>query len=67
MSRATDTYAAALSLFESAAAESRVELALSESRVARLRAAAELERAGRVDEARELVDAVRAEQQELEA
>ncbi len=62
MSRASDTFAAAVSLFEAAAAESRVEHALSESRVARLRAAAELERAGRLDEAAVLLAEVRREQ-----
>jgi hypothetical protein len=64
VSRATNTFAAAISLFEAAQSESRVEQALSESRVARLRAAAELERAGKLDEARVLIEQVRAEQEE---
>lgn len=63
MSRSTDTFAAATSLFEAAAAESRVETALSESRVARLKAAAELERAGRGEEAAVLIAEVRREQE----
>lgn len=63
MSRSSETFAAAVSLFEAAASEARVESALSESRVARLRAVAELERAGRDEEARVLLAEVRAEQE----
>lgn len=62
MARSSETFAAAVSLFEAAAAESRVELAMSEARVAKLRASAELERAGRDDEAREILEEVRVEQ-----
>ena len=61
-SRSSETFAAAVSLFEAAAAESRVESALSQARVAKLRAVAELERAGRLDEAQVLLAEVRAEQ-----
>lgn len=62
-SRSSETFAAAVSLFEAAAAESRVESALSEARVAKLRAVAELERAGRYEEARQILDEVSAEQE----
>lgn len=59
------TFNAAMELFEVARSESRVELALSESRVAKLKAAAELERAGRQAEADALIAEVRAEQERL--
>lgn len=62
MTDSAATFRAALALFEAARSESRVELALSEARVAKLKAAAELERAGRLEEARVIVDEVRAEQ-----
>ena len=51
-----------MGLAEAAAAQGRVERALSEARVAKLRAAAELERAGRLEEAEALIAEVRAEQ-----
>ena len=54
---------AAMGMAEAAAAQGRVELALSEARVAKLRAAAELERAGRMEEAETLLAEVRAEQE----
>jgi hypothetical protein len=56
------TFRAALELFEAAALEQRVERQLAESRVAKLKAAAELESAGRVDEAKTILNEVRAEQ-----
>lgn len=56
------TFRAALELFEAALLEARVERTLAEARVAKLRAAAALERAGRMDEARMIIDEVRAEQ-----
>ena len=62
MTDSTATFAAALELFEAAMLEARVERNLAEARIAKLRAAAELERSGRVDEAHELLEAVRAEQ-----
>ena len=54
---------AAMGMAEAAAAQSRVEIALSESRLAKLRAAAELEAAGRMEEAGKLLAEVRAEQE----
>lgn len=63
MARSADTFAAAVSLFEAAAAEGRVELALSEARVAKLRAVAELERSGRDADAKALLVEVKAEQE----
>lgn len=56
------TFRAALELFEAALLEARVERELAAARVAKLKAAAELERAGRVDEARAILDEVKAEQ-----
>jgi 2-oxo-4-hydroxy-4-carboxy--5-ureidoimidazoline (OHCU) decarboxylase len=56
------TFQAALELMQAAMLEARVELALSEARVAKLKAVAELERAGRTDEARVILDEVRTEQ-----
>ena len=52
-----------MGMAEAAAAQSRVEIALSESRLAKLRAAAELEAAGRMEEAGVLLAEVRAEQE----
>lgn len=43
--------------------ESRVERSMSEARVAKLKAVAELERAGRYDEAQVILAEVNAEQQ----
>jgi multidrug efflux pump subunit AcrA (membrane-fusion protein) len=56
------TFRTALELFEAALLEARVERQLAEARVAKFKAAAELERAGRHDEARTLIDEVRREQ-----
>jgi hypothetical protein len=56
------TFRAALELFEAAALEQRVERQLAESRVAKLKAAAELEHAGRVHEANTILNEVCAEQ-----
>ena len=63
MSRSAATFQAGLELLEAAMLEGRVERQLSEARVAKLKAAAELERAGRFDDARALIEAVRAEQE----
>lgn len=52
----------ATSLFEAALAQSRVERAASEARIARLRHAAELEKQGRYEEARPIIEAIRSEQ-----
>lgn len=60
---AQQTYDAGMALLEAAAVERRVEANLSEARVAKLKAVAELERAGRMDDARKLLDEVRAEQE----
>jgi hypothetical protein len=56
----------ALAAYESALAESRVEFAVSQTRVARLKLASELEKLGRHDEASEIIAAVREEQQQEE-
>jgi hypothetical protein len=56
------TFRAALELFEAAALEQRVDRQLSEARLAKLKAACELERAGRYDEAKTIIAEVRAEQ-----
>lgn len=64
MSKSTALFGAAVDMFQAAAIESRVESLRSESRVARLKAVAELERAGRMEEARDLLDEVRKEQEE---
>jgi len=56
------TIAAGVHLIDAGLAESRIERELTLSRLARLRAADELHKAGRVDESRKLVDAVVAEQ-----
>jgi hypothetical protein len=61
MTDSSATFRAALELFEAAMIEARVESSLAEARVAKLRAAAELERAGRMDEALALINEVRAE------
>lgn len=53
----------AAALFERALAKSRAETALSEARVAKLKAAAELERIGDLEESRRLIAEVRAEQE----
>jgi hypothetical protein len=63
VSDSTATFAAALELFEAAMIEARVERSMAEARVAKLRAAAELERAGRYDEANTIIAEVRAEQE----
>ena len=63
MSRSTSMFGAAVELFEAAAVEGRIERLRSESRVARLKAVAELERAGRDEEARELLAEVTREQE----
>jgi hypothetical protein len=57
-----ELWEAAFALAEVARKAGRAELALSEVRVAKLRAAAELERAGHQEEAGRLVAEVRAEQ-----
>lgn len=57
------TIAAGVHLIDAGLSELRVERELTLSRLARLRAADELHKAGRVDESRELVAAVEAEQQ----
>jgi hypothetical protein len=57
---------AALELVDAARLQSRAELAAAEARVARLKAAAAFEQAGRQDEADRLLAEVRAEQAELE-
>ena len=57
------TFRAGLELLEAAMLESRVEHLLSDARIAKLKAAAELERAGRPDEAAEILASVRAEQE----
>jgi hypothetical protein len=62
MSKSTSLFAAATDMFEAAAIESRIEGLRSESRVARLKAVAELERAGRMEEAQDLLDEVKREQ-----
>jgi len=56
------TFRAALELYEAALVEARVERELSAARVAKLKAAAALEQAGRYDEAKAILEAVRAEQ-----
>ena len=58
-----ELFDAALGLFESAAAQGRAELAQSEVRVAKLKAADALFKAGRHDEAQALIAEVRAEQE----
>ena len=63
MTRSSGMFAAASEMFQAALHESRVETAVSESRVARLKAAAELERAGERERAAELIAQVRAEQE----
>jgi hypothetical protein len=63
MTTSRELFDAALALHESARSQSRAELALSEARVARLKAVAELERAGRLDDAARLLAEVQAEQQ----
>jgi hypothetical protein len=60
-----ELYDAALALHEAARLQGRAELALAEARVARLKAVAELERAGRNDEAARLLTEVEAEQQAI--
>lgn len=62
MSRSEATFAAALELFEAALLEARVERQLAEARVAKLKAAASLEQAGRYDEAKTIIDDVKREQ-----
>jgi hypothetical protein len=59
------TFSAAFAMLDAAMLEARVERELSASRVAKLRAAAELERAGRIDEAAAIIAQVRAEQEAL--
>jgi hypothetical protein len=58
---------AAFAGMEAARAQSRVEIAASDARVARLKHAAELERIGRHEEAEPIIAAVRAEQESLAA
>lgn len=62
MTDSAATFRAAIELAEAAMLEARVERTLSEARVAKLKAAAELERAGRMDEAARIVADVRVEQ-----
>jgi hypothetical protein len=62
---AAEQYEVAFAALEAAGAQSRVERMQSEARVARLKLAAELERQGRYDEAREITEQVRAEQNEI--
>jgi hypothetical protein len=57
------TFAAGFALLEAAMVEARVEHALSMARVAKLQAAAVLEQAGRMEEARAILADVRAEQE----
>jgi hypothetical protein len=61
---ASDTFNAALALFEQATKESAAEHAQTEVRVAKLRTVAALERAGRTEEAERLLAEVKAEQEE---
>jgi hypothetical protein len=57
------TFAAGFALLEAAAVEARGEHQLSLARVAKLHAAAALEQASRYDEAKTIIDDVRAEQE----
>lgn len=62
---AATLYDEGFAVLERARAESRVEHAASESRVARLKHAAELEGQGRMKEAEKIIAAVRREQERL--
>jgi hypothetical protein len=59
------TFRAAHELFAAATKEATVERLLSESRIAKLKAAAELERQGKMDEALVLIKQVEREQARL--
>jgi hypothetical protein len=61
---ASDTFNAALALFEQAQKESAAEHAQSDVRVAKLKAVAALEQAGKIEEAERLLAEVKAEQEE---
>lgn len=62
MTDSSATFEAAMALFEAALVEARIERSLSEVRIAKLKAAAELERAGRMDEAASILADLRKEQ-----
>lgn len=59
----TQLFGVADAAYRAAIAEARVERARSEARVARLRHAAELEHLGRYDEAKVILDEVRADRE----
>lgn len=62
---AHELYGVAFAALEAAGAQSRVELAASEARIARLRHAAELEAIGRNSEADQIIAAVQREQERV--
>jgi hypothetical protein len=64
---ASELYDVAFAALEAASAQSRVEHAESEARIARLKHAAELEKQGRYKEAEKIIRAVQREQDRLDA